>query len=169
VLIFVFRTMPIRTLYLTGALMLACLISSAQEVWTIGPMLHYNFGGGKKTTSFAIEAAYWNIYKFPYGLDFGIEFDKQKVRLYSEVQTGIGITGVALGPVVEFNSAEHHTRLGVQGSVWANYFLGFDYRFRTIDNQTFHAPGIYGKLPVAQSGFEESSSNSSWGDFDDWD
>ena len=46
----------------------------AQEIWTVGPMLHVNFGREKPTVSFAIEAAYWNITTFPYSVDFGIEF-----------------------------------------------------------------------------------------------
>jgi hypothetical protein len=157
-----------KTFFLTFTLTLSALISVGQQLWTIGPMLHYNFGGEKRTTSFAIEAAYWDVRKFPYGFDFAIEFDKAKVRLYSEAQTGIGVAGIAIGPVVEFNTKEHHTRVGLQGSVWANYFLGFDYRFRTIDKEKFHAFGIYGKLPIAHSGFDEDgTSTSNWGDFDD--
>lgn len=157
--------MKFRKLILTTIFALGAMGSFAQEVWTIGPMLHYNFGGGKRSASFAIEAAYWNIYNFPYGVDFAIEFDKRKLRLYSELQTGIGVAGIAVGPVIEFNREEGKTLLGVQGSAWANYFLGFDYRFRKIGEQKFHAPGIYAKLPIARSGFEESSSSSSW----DWD
>lgn len=76
--------MKFRKLILTTIFALGAMGSFAQEVWTIGPMLHYNFGGGKRSASFAIEAAYWNIYNFPYGVDFAIEFDKRKLRLYSE-------------------------------------------------------------------------------------
>jgi hypothetical protein len=37
----------------------------AQEVWTLGPMIHINFGGGEKiSTSFSIEGAYWNLNNF---------------------------------------------------------------------------------------------------------
>jgi hypothetical protein len=148
--------------------MLSFYSSIAQEVWTIGPMLHYNFGGEKRTTSFSIEAAYWNIYKFPYGLDFAVEFDRKKIRLYSEVQTGVGVTGVSVGPVLEFNTAEGGRHIGVQGTVWVNYFLGADYRIRYIDKQTFHAGGLYGKFPVAHSGFDDENNSSSYGSWD-WD
>lgn len=159
-----------KVFLLTGILILSTFYpSKAQEVWTIGPMLHYNFGGEKRTTSFSIEAAYWNVKKFPYSFDVAIEFDRGKLRLYSELQTGIGVAGISVGPVVEFNRTEHYTRLGVQGSVWANYFLGFDYRFRSIDKNKYHAFGTYGKLPIAHSGFEEENSSSTWGDFDGWD
>jgi hypothetical protein len=130
-------------------------------------MVHYNFGGDKRTTSFAIEAAYWNVKKFPYSFDAAIEFDRGKLRLYSEIQTGIGVAGIAVGPVVEFNKIDHYVKLGVQGSLWANYFLGFDYRLRYINDNKYHAIGTYGKLPIAHSGFDEDNSSSTWGDFDD--
>jgi hypothetical protein len=156
-----------KALIFCGLLMLSFYSSIAQEVWTIGPMLHYNFGGEKRTTSFSIEAAYWNVYKFPYGLDFAVEFGRKKIRLYSEIQTGVGVTGISLGPVVEFDTAGSGTHLGVQCTAWVNYFIGADYRIRYIDKQTFHAGGVYGKLPIAHSGFDEdnNSSSGSW----DWD
>jgi hypothetical protein len=116
-----------------AALVMLKLNAFSQEVWTIGPMLHFNFGGEKRTTSFAIEAAYWNIKSFPYSLNFAIEFDKGKIRVYSEAQTGIGVTGISLGPVIEFNARESKVRMGIQGTCWANYILGLDYRIRFID------------------------------------
>lgn len=141
----------------------------AQEIWSIGPMLHINFGGEKRTTSFAIEAAYWNIDRFPYSVDFAIEFDRGAVRLYSEAQTGIGLAGVSVGPVIEFARNPGGVRLGMQGTVWANYFLGVDYRLRFIRGNRFHCLGFYGKLPIATSGFATGSSSSSWGGWDSWD
>ena len=92
------------------------ITSHAQEIWTIGPMVHINFGGEKRTTAFSIEAAYWNITHFIYSFDAGIEVERGKLRLYSEGQTGLGVTGLSLGPVVEFNFRESKTRLGIQGS-----------------------------------------------------
>ena len=138
----------------------------AQEVWTIGPMLHWNFGGEKRSPSFSIEAAYWNIKAFPHSVDFGIEFDRGKLRLYTEAQTGIGVTGISLGPVVEFNFTEGKVRAGAQGSCWLNYFLGIDYRLRFIDKKKFNCVGIYGKLPFATSGLETDGDGFDW---DDWD
>jgi hypothetical protein len=147
--------------------LISCGIDSrAQEVWTVGPMVHINFGGGEKITpSFSLEGAYWNLDSFYHSVDFGIEFDRGKFRIYSEAQTGIGLTGLSFGPVLEFHRG-HGTHLGVQGSCWINYFLGVDYRIRFIDKKRFHAVGIYGKLPVATSGLDDDDS----GDTDwDWD
>jgi hypothetical protein len=133
--------------YLT---VLALLIFSndpgfAQQLWTIGPMLHVNFGGEKRSTSFAIEASYWNIKSFPYSVGFAIEFDLKKVRLYSEAQTGIGITGISLGPVLQFPG--EGIKLGVQGSCWINYIVGVDYRIGIYQMRHFTVLGFTPSFP----------------------
>jgi hypothetical protein len=88
----------------------------AQEVWTLGPMIHINFGGDEKiSTSFSIEGAYWNLNNFYHSVDVGLEFDRGKFRIYSEAQTGIGLTGLSFGPVLEFHRG-HGVHLGAQGS-----------------------------------------------------
>lgn len=138
----------------------------AQELWTIGPMLHVNFGGEKRTTSFAIEAAYWNTSKTPYSIDFGVEFDRKKTRLYSELQTGIGITGISLGPVIQFSSTTG-TKLGVQGSCRINYVLGVDYRMRFLRDEKIHSVGSYAKVLRVSTGLE--TGNDGWSDWDHWD
>lgn len=156
---------PIISLFL-----LYVVSSSAQEIWTIGPMLHINFGAEKRTTSFTIEAAWWKVKGVPHSLDFGIEFDRGKLRLYSEGQAGIGLTGLSLGPVLEFNFKESKTRLGVQGSCWINYFFGIDYRMRFIDKKRFDCIGLYAKLPIASSGHDSNGGDFDWDDWDDdWD
>jgi len=156
--------------YLAICAVLCISISSyAQEIWTIGPMIHINFGGEKRTTAFSIEAAYWNINHFIYSVDAGIEVERGKLRLYSEGQTGLGVTGLSLGPIVEFNFRESKTRLGVQGSCWINYIFGADYRIRFIDGQKLHYVGFYGKVPMATSGLDEDGESTSFDDWDDWD
>jgi hypothetical protein len=144
--------------------------TNAQEIWTIGPMLHINFGGEKRTTSFTIEAAWWKIKGIPHSVDFAIEFDKGKLRLYSEAQAGIGLTGISLGPLLEFNFKEHKTRVGIQGSCWINYIVGVDYRIRYVDKNRFDSIGFYGKVPMATSGLDSDGSGFDWDDWDDdWD
>jgi hypothetical protein len=140
----------------------------AQEIWTVGPMLHVNFGRGKPTVSFAIEAAYWNVSKFPHSVDFGIEFDRRKTtRFYSELQTGIGVAGVSAGPVLQVGGGDG-AKLGLQGTAWINYYIGLDYRMRFFRDQKHHCVGLYGKLPVATTGLDDGDghSHSSWGDWD---
>jgi hypothetical protein len=151
------------------SLTLCATSTFAQEIWTIGPMFHINFGGEKRSTAFSIEAAYWNITHFIYSVDVGLEIERGKLRVYSEGQTGLGVTGISLGPVVEFNFPESKIRLGVQGSCWINYILGVDYRIRFIDNKKFNYIGLYGKLPVATSGLEGGDGSTSYDDWDDWD
>ena len=131
----------------------------------LGPMLHYNIGGEKNRFSFAIELAYWNYEGFPYSADAGIEFEKQKIRLYSELQTGIGLAGLAIGPVFEVKTKEKKVHLGLQGSLWANYFLGFDVRFRKSGDEFYLSPGTYFKLPVGYEGSTDADGDIDW----DWD
>lgn len=138
---------------------------NAQSLWTIGPMFHYNFGGEKRHFSFAIETAYWNLKNFYYSIDGGIEFGKKRIRFYSEAQTGVGVVGISCGPVLEINRAEGKVRLGVQSTVWANYFIGLDYRYRRIDKTNFHCIGLYGKVPFETRDMKSSNSSSSgWDD-----
>jgi hypothetical protein len=136
-----------------------------QMVWTIGPMLHYNFGGEKRHFSFAMELAYWNIKNVPYSIDGGIEFSKKRLRFYGELQTGIGFTGISCGPVLEINKVERKVHLGFQSTFWLNYFIGLDYRYRRIDKTNFACVGTYAKLPLATKDMESSSG----GNYHDWD
>jgi hypothetical protein len=139
--------------------------SQKQEVYMLGPMLHFNINDKKLHTSFGVELSYWNYNHFPYSVDGALEFEKKKVRLYSEFQTGIGILGFSLGPVLEFNGNTHHVKLGTQGSLWANYIGGFDMRLRLIDKQSWLCPGIYFKIPLAFGEYSSHSHHSDW----DWD
>lgn len=129
------------------------------HVWMLGPMIHFNFGNKTMHTSFGLELAYWNLDHFPYSFDGAIEFEKKKVRLYSEAQTGIGFLGVSLGPVMEFRSDESNVKLGIQGSGWLNYFGGADIRFRSIGGDSFFSPGLYFKLPMVKGGDSHSGSH----------
>src|SRR6476620_6069521 len=88
-----------------GLLLFFCpLTISAQTSWTMGPMLHVNLGGEKIRASWAMEFAYWNFNSFPYSFDFAVEFERKKIRLYTEMSTGCLVAGVAAGPVIEFQT-----------------------------------------------------------------
>ena len=143
------------------------LQAQVREIWMFGPMMHVNFGGEKTRVSWALEFSYWNYQRFPYSFDFAFEFERGKMRLYSEAQTGFGFGGIAAGPVFEFGSNVNKPRIGFQGSIWGNYFLGFDIRTRRIGGETFFSPGTYLKYPTAvfTKEFHEGNSSSDW----DWD
>lgn len=142
--------------------------ATAQDIWTIGPMLHVNFGGEKPTVSFAIEGAYWNVKNIPYSVDFGIEFDrKKKRRIYSEFQTGIGVAGISAGPVLQYIKGEGDVKLGLQGTAWINYYIGLDYRLRFFRGEKAWGIGTYLKVPFATNGLETEGDG--YGDWDDWD
>jgi hypothetical protein len=141
-------------------------LAQTNEVFMIGPMLHVNMANKKRPVSFGIELSYWNYDHFPYSVDGCVEFEKGKIRLYSEVQTGIGIAGISAGPVLEFQTKAHVVKIGYQASIWGNYFLGFDVRFRHIDKENYICPGIYGKLPLGHYG---DGSGNDWDWDNDWD
>ncbi len=124
------------------------LVAQRSDVWMVGPMLHFNFSEKKMHTSFAIELSYWNYESFPYSIDGGIEFERGKFRFYSEAQTGIAVLGLSMGPVLERKKAENSWKIGVQGSMWANYFGGVDLRYRNMGGISAFSPGIYFKLPL---------------------
>jgi len=152
-------------------ILLYCFSLKSQTIWTVGPMLHVNIGNEKVRASWSLEFAYWNFRHFPYSFDFCAEFEKKRIRLYSEAQTGIGIAGISAGPVMEIQTDESKVKLGLQGSVWGNYFLGFDLRFRTIDNKFFFCPGTYVKTGFGARDSDgnkiEGSSSSFFDDLDD--
>lgn len=157
-----------RILVITVFLCAINLNAVAQEIWTVGPMLHLNFGREKPTVSFAIEAAYWNVKNVPYSVDFGIEFDRRKTtRFYSELQTGIGVAGISVGPVFQVGGGDG-AKLGLQGTAWVNYYIGADYRMRFFRDKKHRAVGLYAKLPVSTSGLDDGDgdNDSDWGDWD---
>jgi hypothetical protein len=142
-------------------------LAQTNEVFMIGPMLHLNIANKKRPLSFGIELSYWNYDNFPYSVDGCVEFEKGKIRLYSEVQTGIGVAGISAGPVLEFQTTAHAVKVGYQASIWGNYFLGFDVRLRRIGKETYICPGIYGKLPFGYG--EGPDGDNDWDWDSDWD
>ena len=149
----------IKRKVLTVIFLLTINICFSQEVWMFGPMVHLNFGDGKPNVSYGVEGSYWDISHFLYGVDAGIEYGSKRLRLYSELQTGFALAGVAFGPVLEYNTGESQLHLGTQYTLWANYFWGFDYRHRWIDKTKFNCIGTYVKIPVKN--IEDDGSKSS--------
>lgn len=151
---------------------LTTLPVQAQHVYTVGPMLHYNFGGNSKGQfSFGMEASYWNAFNFPYGMDLGVDFEKGRFRLYTEAQTGLIFGGISAGPYLELPKGAP-AKLGLQTSVWANAFIGFDLRARFTRGETRIAPGIYAKYVGTPGGnlWEKWDENHETdGDGGDWD
>jgi hypothetical protein len=111
-------------------------------------MVHFKFGArAENAWSFGLEASYWSRRHLPLGLDAGFEYDTRGLgRLYAEGELGIGLAGAAFGPVAEIGRG---FRLGMQGSVWANYFLGTDCRVRKLWGARLErAAGAYLKIPA---------------------
>ena len=117
----------------------------------VGPKFNFNFGNGQHRFSGGLEASAWtyNNNSIPFGADFGFEFERDRCRIYSELQAG-AILGVSAGPVLEL-TRETKT-LGFQGSAWAAIFLGVDMRYRRINATNYFSPGIFFKYPVLEKG-----------------
>lgn len=150
--------------------MIACLLSillsnafceeEKKKAITIGPMVHFNISPDHFQVSWGFEVSYWqstprqflpSVDSIPelYGIDFGIEFTKTKIRVYSEIQYGIEIAGASAGPVLEFERGV--TNYGLQSSIWT---WGGDLRVRKLAEESLVvAPGLMTKLPVYLKGF----------------
>jgi hypothetical protein len=112
----------------------------------IGPMIHWNFDSKKKVDgSFGLEASYWSR-ENPLGFDFGIDFEKEKIRIYSEVEAGEGL-GLSCGLYGEFSKNEKF-KAGFQGSIWGACFLGLDLRLRDYGKYQEIEPGLFLKVPL---------------------
>jgi hypothetical protein len=125
-------------------------IGNAQDLFTVSPTLHINFGNGDRVhCSYGFEVAYWHLDDFYHSVDCGLEFQHKKIRLYGEVQTGVWFTGISLGPVIEFSRLGDGTHGGFQGSIWTSNVVGIDYRRRWINGRSDHAFGLMlNKYPI---------------------
>lgn len=118
----------------------------------VGPKFNFNLGNGEHHFSGGLEVSAWtlsNVNLPPYGADFGFEFEKEKCRIYTELQTG-ALLGLSAGPVLELTREEK--KLGFQGSLWGAFFLGADMRYRRINSTNYFAPGFFFKVPVLKQG-----------------
>jgi hypothetical protein len=144
------RTKSILTALGLGACLAQARASNLTDVIMIGPMVHFDVSGnGPSRWSFALEGSLWSG-TAAYGLDAGLEFDTEgAVRVYGEGETGIGLAGAALGPVLELGPRGFAA--GIQGSGWANLLCGGDYRVRFMgDGSLTRALGLYFKAPARQ-------------------
>ena len=117
----------------------------------VGPKFNFNFGNSQHRFSGGLEVSAWTFSNtnIPFGADFGFEFERDRCRIYSEIQAG-AFLGLSAGPVLELTRDTH--TLGFQGSAWAAIFLGVDMRYRRINATNYFAPGIFFKVPVLTKG-----------------
>ena len=156
------RVSRLRNLALAVAVALACGASAEaarNDIFMIGPMVHVNLTkAGTPAWSFALEGSYWAYDDAPVGVDVGLEYDLQRgVRLYSELETGFFLGGLAVGPALQFGSGG--ASFGFQCSLWLNYFAGVDIRFRQMmDEPMVTAPGFYAKAPTEPPKYRQAES-----------
>ncbi len=113
----------------------------------VGPKVNFNFSKTGHRFSGGIEVSAWTMgnLPLPVGADAGVDFERDRIRLYGEVQTGSFI-GVSAGPVLEFTKEGH--AVGFQSSIWSAFIIGTDFRYRRINNANYYSPGVFIKVPV---------------------
>jgi len=128
---------------------------TVNSAFTLGPTLHWNFGGNQKGNwNIGMEIAYWQntVLKIPLSINAGFEYNSLLQWLvFSELQTGVVFFGASSGIIIQLPENED-IKFGYQVSAWANCFVGVDIRYRYIRNHSYLCPGIYAKLPIPISG-----------------
>ena len=158
-----------RILFSSLMLILLTLSGARATSWTVGPMLHYNWGKSGRGFSYGLEFAWWtrtDLAKPGYsekgedalaGLDLGVELQGEMVRYYSEAQYGLitpsGYTGASVGPFLELGP-QTSTGFGLQGSIWNALVLGADMRMRVGTTGTAFSPGLFAKVGMCQTDCE---------------
>jgi hypothetical protein len=131
---------------------------------TLGPTLHYQFGKEKGILSTGIEVSFWveqdpfedrkhgnfldKIMPCPYGIDIGIESNRNLLRLYTEPELGMLFFGVGVGPALEMDWKEHDFQFGAQGTLWAAAIVGLDARIQIMPGSSEILPGSFLKFPI---------------------
>ena len=138
--------------------------ANAQDVFSVGPAFHFNFGEQRPKVSWGVEASIWWFKdQIPVSANLGFDRRAGSTILYSQVQTGIGIAGVSAGPYIEFKK-ENTPIIGLQTDYWLNYYAGLNYRVRYGKGGNQKALGLYLKAPV-MLGPEDENEDEDW----DWD
>jgi len=137
----------------------------AQDVFSIGPAINFNFGDKKPKVSWGVEASLWwfEDYKVPFSANLGFDHRKGSTILYTQAQTGVALIGLSAGPYIEFKK-EEPTVIGLQTDYWLNYYLGLNYRVRYAKSGPQKSLGLYLKAPIGV-GLEDDGDSSDW----DWD
>jgi hypothetical protein len=116
-----------------------------------GPKINFNISKTEDKVSNRISGGFevsvwaWGGDGMPKGADFGFEVEKDRVRIYADIQAGM-LLGLAVGPVVEI--ANKRANLGFQTALWGTVFIGGEAKYRRINSKNYFAPGFMFKLPL---------------------
>ena len=135
----------------------------SQVFYTIGPTINWNFGNKQCKVSGGLEFGIYGIQiskkhdkEAFLGLEFGLDFEKNKTRLYTEFRLAkkltdrIGIPilyGITAGPVLEWGK-DCKTSIGIQTSAYGWCLLGASFRYRYINRKSYYGPGLFFKIPI---------------------
>jgi len=136
-------------LFITGNLQAQYYSGQYLTYWA-GPKINFNISKTDDKVgnriSVGLEVSVWEWGNgMPKGLDFGFEVEKDRVRIYADIQAGM-LLGLAVGPVVEFSNTGPN--LGFQTALWGVVFGGIEAKYRRINSKNYFAPGFMIKLPL---------------------
>ena len=119
-----------------------------------GPKINFNISktddkvGNRISGGLEVSLWTWGV-GMPKGLDFGFEVEKDRVRIYADIQAGM-LLGLSMGPVIEI--ANKRANLGFQTALWGAALIGAEVKYRRIDSKNYFAPGFMFKLPLQTKG-----------------
>jgi len=142
-------------LFITGNLQAQtqCYFCQSKLSFFAGPKINFNISktddkvSNRISGGFEVSVWAWGD-GMPKGLDFGFEVERDRVRIYADVQAGM-LLGLSMGPVVEISKTG--PSLGFQTALWGVAFIGGEAKYRRINSKDYFAPGMMVKLPLTQN------------------
>jgi hypothetical protein len=132
-------------------------IKTPEKSSWIGPRASIHFGNGGPQFSLGLELSHWRetVKGYPMlGLNLGAEYNFTTGHWveYSELQLGVIMGGLSVGPVYD----QAHG-FGVQTSLWVNFLAGVMLRFRyfgpSVQTPNFSG-GVYFAFPFHEASDE---------------
>ena len=136
-------------------------IFSFSQIYTIGPVLSWNFSsehckfsGGFEFGIHALPIITENNKEAFLSLELGLDFEKAKSRFYTEFKLikyipDIRIPvlyGISAGPVMEWGK-DGKTTFGFQSTAYTWCIVGANFRYRRINGKNYFGPGMFFKIP----------------------
>lgn len=133
-----------------------------------GPKINFNISktddkvGNRISGGFEVSVWAWGGDGMPKGADFGFEVERDKVRIYADIQAGM-LLGLSMGPVIEI--ANKRANLGFQTALWGAALIGAEVKYRRIDSKNYFAPGFMIKLPLHTSQYHSDGTSNEYDEF----
>ena len=136
-------------LFITGNLQTQSYFGQSDLAFFAGPKININILKSEDKVSRRISGGFeisaWVSERgIPRGLDFGFEIERDRVRIYADIQAGM-LLGLAIGPVIEITNKR--ADFGFQAALWGVFMFGGEAKFRRVNSKDYFAPGFMFKVP----------------------